>query len=54
MGELEIFLGKVQPDDPRTSEAVVLRDRCKEELQPKLGTLVVESEPSGAEVRLEP
>ena len=51
--ELEIFLQKVPPGDQRTAEAVTLRDRCREDLQPRVGSLVVESTPPGAEVRLD-
>jgi hypothetical protein len=51
--ELEIFLQKVPPNDARAAEAVTLRDRCREDVQPRLGTLVVESSPSNAEVRLD-
>jgi hypothetical protein len=51
--ELEIFLQKVPQGDSRIAEAVTLRDRCKEDLQPRMGSLVVESTPSGAEVRLD-
>jgi hypothetical protein len=51
--ELEIFLQKVPPGDPRGAEAVTLRDRCREDLQPRLGGLTVETTPSGAEVRLD-
>jgi hypothetical protein len=53
VGELETFLSKVPPNDSRTVEAITLRDRCKEELAPKLGTLSVESSPGGAEVRID-
>ncbi len=51
--ELEIFLQKVPPNDPRAAEAVTLRDRCREDLQPRVGGLSVETTPSGAEVRLD-
>jgi hypothetical protein len=51
--ELETFLQKVPAGDARVAEAVTLRDRCKEDVQPRMGTLVVESTPSGAEVRLD-
>lgn len=51
--ELDTFLKRVQADDPRAIESITVRDRCKEELQPKLGALVIESIPSGAEVRLD-
>ncbi len=51
--ELEIFLQKVPPGDSRAAEAVTLRDRCREDVQPRLGSLVVETSPSGAEVRLD-
>jgi hypothetical protein len=51
--ELDTFLAKVPPSDGRVAEAVTLRDRCKDELVPRLGTLVVESVPPDAEVRLD-
>jgi hypothetical protein len=51
--ELDTFIGRVPPGDPRTVEAITIRDRCKEELQPKVGTLVIESTPTGAEVLLD-
>jgi hypothetical protein len=51
--ELEIFLQKVPPNDSRVAEAVTLRDRCREDVQPRVGGLLVESTPSGAEVRLD-
>jgi hypothetical protein len=51
--ELETFLQKVPAGDARVAEAVTLRDRCREDVQPRVGTLVVESTPSGAEVRLD-
>jgi hypothetical protein len=53
VSELEIFLGKVPATDSRTVEAITLRDRCKEELQPKTGTLSIDSTPPGAEVRID-
>jgi hypothetical protein len=51
--ELDIFLQKVPPGDARTAEALTLRDRCRQELAPRVGTLVVETTPPGAEVRLD-
>jgi hypothetical protein len=51
--ELDTFLSRVPVDDPRAIEAITVRDRCKEELTAKIGTLSVESSPSGAEVRLD-
>jgi hypothetical protein len=51
--ELEQFLELARPDDKRVPEATAARDKCKEEMKPKLGTLVVESTPSGAEVRID-
>jgi tetratricopeptide (TPR) repeat protein len=51
--ELEIFLQKVPPNDPRAAEAVTLRDRCREDLQPRMGGLTVDTTPQGAEVRLD-
>jgi hypothetical protein len=51
--ELEIFLQKVPPNDSRAAEAVTLRDRCREDLQPRLGGLAVDTTPAGAEVRLD-
>lgn len=53
IGELDTFLARVQPGDPRVREVVTIRDRCKEDIQPKVGTLVVESTPAGATVRLD-
>ncbi|MSP63579.1 MAG: PEGA domain-containing protein [Myxococcales bacterium] len=53
--ELETFLKLLKAqDDPRIPEAIVARDRCRAELLPRFGTLVVESTPTGAEVRLDP
>ncbi len=46
------FLARVPMGDPRTVEVVTLRERCRAELAPKLGTLTVASTPPGAEVRL--
>jgi len=46
------FLSRVQLGDPRAVEVVTLRDRCRDELAPRAGLLVVESSPPGAEVRL--
>jgi hypothetical protein len=51
--ELESFIRRVPPSDPRSVEAVTLRDRCKAELKPRFGALVVESTPSVADVRLD-
>ena len=51
--ELDIFLQKVPPNDQRVAEAVTLRDRCREDLQPRVGALVVESSPPGADVRID-
>ena len=50
VSELDTFLGKVGPNDRRVTEVVSMRDRCKEELAPKVGELGVESSPSGAQV----
>ena len=51
--ELESFIKRVPPIDPRAVEAVTLRDRCKAELKPRFGALLVESTPSQARVRLD-
>jgi hypothetical protein len=48
----DTFLAKVAPGDARIVEVVTLRDRCRVELEPKLGTLVIASTPAGAEVSL--
>jgi hypothetical protein len=53
IGELEIFIAKVGAEDSRRTDAIALRDRCRDDLAPKVGTLLVDSEPSGAEVRLD-
>jgi hypothetical protein len=53
INELEIFLQKVAPSDPRVAEAVTLRDRCRQDLQPRVGALEVDSTPPGAEVRID-
>ena len=50
---LNNFLERVAEDDPRVAEVTTIRDRCKDELQPKTGTLVIESTPPGAEVLLD-
>lgn len=52
IASLERFLSLVTSQDPRTVEATVIRDRCLAELAPKVGTLMVSSDPDGAEVRL--
>jgi hypothetical protein len=51
--ELESFIRRVPASDPRTVEAVTLRDRCKAELKPRFGALVIESTPPEASVRLD-
>jgi hypothetical protein len=51
--ELDTFIAKVAADDPRTVEAITIRDRCKTELAPQVGALVVQSAPPGAEVRID-
>jgi hypothetical protein len=51
--ELDEFVRRVPTNDTRAVEAITIRDRCKEELQPKVGTLVIESTPPGAEVHLD-
>ena len=48
----DAFLLRVQPGDQRTIEVVTLRDRCRAELEPKVGTLIVQTTPPGADVRL--
>ena len=48
----ETFLAHVPASDPRTVEVVTLRDRCRDELRPKVGQLTVVSTPPGAEVRV--
>src|SRR5687767_4119857 len=37
--ELDAFLAKVGPNDRRVTEVVSMRDKCKEDLAPKVGTL---------------
>jgi hypothetical protein len=51
--ELDTFLSRVPAGDPRTIEAITIRDRCQAELAPRVGHLVVESVPTEAEVRLD-
>ena len=51
--ELETFLKRVPVTDTRAIEAITVRDRCRAELQPKVGTLIVDSTPSGVEVRID-
>lgn len=51
--ELGTFIQRVPANDPRTVEAVTLRDRCQAELKPKFGALVVDSMPTDASVRLD-
>lgn len=51
--ELNDFIARVPDGDPRTVEAVTIRERCLQELKPKVGTLVVHSDPEGAAVRLD-
>lgn len=51
--DFDQFRQLVKPDDSRLAEAAAVRDRCKESFKPKLGTLVVDSTPTGAEVHLE-
>ena len=50
---LDRFITRVPGKDPRTIEAVTVRDRCRDELTPKLGKVIIESTPSGADVRLD-
>jgi hypothetical protein len=47
------FMKRVPADDPRTAEAVTVRDHCIEVLAPKVGTLEVDSTPPGANVRID-
>jgi hypothetical protein len=51
--ELDVFLTLVPAGDPRSIEAITIRDRCQTELAPSLGHLLVSSTPGGAEVRLD-
>jgi hypothetical protein len=51
--EAELFLSLAPPDDRRRPDVESLRDQCKRELLPKLGSLHVSSTPPGAEVRLD-
>jgi len=53
VAELETFLSRVGPNDRRVTEVVSMRDRCREELQPKVGLVAVDSTPRGAEVRID-
>lgn len=46
------FLSMVPDTDARTVEAQTLRDRCRSELRPKVGTLIVDTRPAGAEVQI--
>src|SRR5205814_70623 len=46
--DLDSFLRLIPPRDPRIPEAVTVRDRCRADLQPQLGSLAVESAPPGA------
>ncbi len=46
------FLSMVPDTDARTVEAETLRERCRSELLPKVGTLIVETRPPGAEVAI--
>src|SRR5262249_39795466 len=51
--ELEIFPKRVRPTAPGAAGALTLRDRCREDLQPRLGALTVDTRPEGAEVRID-
>jgi tetratricopeptide (TPR) repeat protein len=51
--EFDAFLRAVAPDDPRVPEVAVERRRCEEGLPARPGTVVVESEPTGATVRFD-
>lgn len=50
---LDVFLKKVPASDRRYPEAVTIRDRCAAESRPRLGAVLVTSEPAGAEVRFD-
>src|SRR5438132_9838649 len=45
--DLDAFLKVIPPRDARSPEAVTVRDRCKADLQPQLGSLSVETTPPG-------
>jgi hypothetical protein len=51
--EFDEFLQRVGPNDRRATEVISMRDRCKEELAPKVGRLLVDSTPHGADVRID-
>lgn len=53
VAELEAFLSRVGANDRRVTDAVSMRDKCKEELKPKVGGVTIDSSPRGAEVRLD-
>jgi hypothetical protein len=53
IAEFDIFLSRVTAGDRRVTEAVSMRDKCKEELAPKLGRVVIDTSPAGADVRLD-
>lgn len=53
LGELDDFIARVPQNDARTVEATVIRDRCRDELGHRQGTLAVNSTPPGAEVRID-
>jgi len=51
--EFDEFLSRIAPNDRRITEVISMRDRCREELAPKVGKLLVDSTPRGATVRLD-
>lgn len=51
--EFDEFLQRVGPNDRRAIEVISMRDRCREELAPKVGKLLVDSTPRGADVRVD-
>ena len=51
--DFDNFLAHVPPSDARVADVTARRDRCRDELRPKTGQLLVRSTPSGAEVRLD-
>ncbi len=53
VSELEEFVKRIKPDDPRYLEAITVHDQCRDELGVKVGTVIVETKPAGAEVRLD-
>jgi hypothetical protein len=50
---LDVFVKMVKPDDKRLPEVTAALGQCRDALKPRSGVLTVDSDPPGAEVRLD-